>query len=171
MAVPEALTQLQQSRRGRIVLRLAAIVCLMFLTYPSILAIYLGLTTHWFYSFPEDGDYTESLHQFVNSASDGVTSEVVTTLLTAFPPIAFCLAYVGRKESRLSRFGLLLLISLLIGSVVGTVLSATIGPNTAQLICTDSNACVKWLANKCGESGRQCLTYFLLMVGFDKLTK
>jgi hypothetical protein len=152
------------------ILRLLAAISLLVLVYPSIVALWIGLSTHWFYSLPLADSTAARLTGLIEEMS-GPSSEVSTTLLAVFPPIAFCLAYAGEKSVIVTRFGVALLICLLTGAFVGTALAANIAPGTAQLICDDSDACAIWLSNKCGESGRQCMTFLLLTLGFSQLTK
>jgi hypothetical protein len=163
------LDALRNSRYGILLLRVFAIASMAIVILPSLLATYLGIKSQW-YTGPIELNTTAFAATALIESFIRAPNDIVQTFLMAFPPVAFCLAYAGRKNVVLTPFGAGLLAVLLFGVFLGIGLSIFLTGGGRQLPCADSATCVSWLASRCAESGRHCLTYFMLIIGFDRLS-
>lgn len=167
--IGQRLIKLRNSARGRAVLQATAVVSLLYVLAPQFGALIVGVSTDWFQD-PPSSDVASKVVNLIDSVSQS-KAQVLGTLVAAFPALAFCLAYAGRREGSLTRFGTSILAMLLIGSITGTALGVYVNPSDALLPCENSEACTTWLASACIDSARQCLTYFSLLLGFDWLSE
>lgn len=164
------LQRLQSSRPGIFVLRTMAAICFGIVVFPLGVAIYLGNSTDWFVHSIQPGTMQYEVVIFLEAKTRS-PDEITTTLLAAFPAVAFLLAFAGKRKSTLNWFGATLLVLLLIGLFVGVWLGIFLSEGGRQLPCEEPGTCMQWLSNRCSEAGRQCLTYFILILGFDRATK
>ena len=165
----EIVRAIRQTKTGRLFLRILAVVSLFVLLAPTIVTIFLGIASGWFNEVLEVGDLG---YLFASSVENMQTwdSELALSIVTILPAISFVLVYAGNNQARLTRFGLFVLLTLLCGFLVGLTLSALVDPLQHQLPCVDSRQCISWLSHSCAQSARQCLTFLLLIIGFDRLS-